>query len=144
MSVALWSFWRFHLEDSQQLSFYRVSSSTAHLIRNLEYQTLKCTTAGDKVSQLYLQAPSSAGTTGVPIAVHTCVGTWGEISLTHDRSYIITFLNVAVLHRHCVVRVKLRKSTVIQNFNLSIKDVKQKYCTRVQPSGLYNQNLGCY
>ena len=144
MSVVQWSDWRFLLEDSQQSSLYQVTSSATHVTGNLEYQNLICKTARDKVSQLYLQAPRSAGTTGVSIVVHTCVGTWGEISLIYDRSYIIAFLNDAVLHRHCVVRVKLRQSTAIQNFNLSIKDVKQKYCTRVLSSGLYNQNLGCY
>jgi len=49
-------------------------SSASHQTRNLEDQTFACTSAGDKVAQLYLQVPWSAGTTGVPIFVPTNVG----------------------------------------------------------------------
>jgi hypothetical protein len=101
-------------------------SSASHLNRNLEDQNLAYTTAGHKVAQLHLQAPGSASTTGVPIVGPNYVGSWREFFLIHDGLYSITGFIVAVVQRECAVRVKLRQRAVIQNCNLSIKDVKQK------------------
>ena len=121
-SVAQWSVWHFLLEDPQQLSFYRVRSSVSHLTRNLEEdQTPIFTSARDEVAHIHFQEPGSLGTSGVPNPVPIYMGPWGEFFPIHNRFYTITCLKVAVLHRHCLLRVKLVNA---RWFNLLIFPVR--------------------
>jgi hypothetical protein len=69
----------FSLEDSQQISFYRVRLSASRPAPSLEDQVSVFISPGGRVAQAYPWTLGSSGTSGSPFPIPTYVGLWGDI-----------------------------------------------------------------